>query len=103
MNVPPKNSTNGGGYAIGRPPHAQGTPRIVPKSPFPSPLAQCLRALRPFENLPLFFGVLNLLLLGMLLGLAVIAQALQSYLQSLFVSLLLWGRARRRAYQQGIS
>eukprot|EP00667_Euglena_gracilis_P000890 EG_transcript_889 len=48
-----------------------------------------------FENLPLFFGVLNLLLLGMLLGLAVIAQALQSYLQSLFVSLLLWGRDRK--------
>jgi ABC-type antimicrobial peptide transport system permease subunit len=48
-----------------------------------------------YKNLPLFFGVLNLLLLAMLAGLSVIAQALQGILQSLFVSCLLWGRDRK--------
>ena len=48
-----------------------------------------------FQNLPLFFGILTVILLGMLFGLSLIGQTLQPYLEKLAIFLLIWGPDRR--------
>lgn len=44
-----------------------------------------------FNNLPLFFGILNGILLGMVLGAAAVASTLQPLLEKLMLWLILWG------------
>ncbi len=49
-----------------------------------------------FQNLTLFFGILTMILLGMLFGLSLIGQTLQPFLERLGVWLIVWGSDRRR-------
>ncbi len=44
-----------------------------------------------FNNLPLFFGILNAILLGMVLGTAAVATTLQPFLERQVLRALLWG------------
>lgn len=48
-----------------------------------------------FQNLPLFFIILTVILIGMLLGLSLIGQTLQPYLERFGVFLIVWGTDRR--------
>lgn len=47
-----------------------------------------------FNNLPLFFGILNGILLGMVLGAAAVASTLQPLLEKGALWLILWGPDR---------
>jgi ABC-type antimicrobial peptide transport system permease subunit len=48
-----------------------------------------------FENLPMFFSILNCILLAMLLGLCMIAVVLQPLVESLILNLIVWGPDRK--------
>eukprot|EP01114_Cavostelium_apophysatum_P002845 TRINITY_DN1253_c0_g3_i1.p1 TRINITY_DN1253_c0_g3~~TRINITY_DN1253_c0_g3_i1.p1 ORF type:complete len:1241 (+),score=361.47 TRINITY_DN1253_c0_g3_i1:25-3723(+) len=52
-----------------------------------------------FQNLPLFFTVLILILLGMLLGLSLVGMTIQPYAERLAVYILLWGSDNRSLSQ----
>ncbi|EFA84069.1 hypothetical protein PPL_03142 [Heterostelium album PN500] len=51
-----------------------------------------------FMNYSLFFAILTGILLGMLFGLAMLAQAVQSHLEKLICFLMIWGPDRRTLY-----
>lgn len=48
-----------------------------------------------FNDLSLFFGILNAILLGMLFGAAAVASALQPFLETKILNLIVWGPDRK--------
>eukprot|EP01132_Coremiostelium_polycephalum_P006778 gene6778-8410_t len=51
-----------------------------------------------FRNLNLFFVILTAILMGMLFGLSMLAQSIQSFVERAIVFLLIWGNDRRVLY-----
>lgn len=59
-------------------------------SPPPCPAAQVIPYAFTFQEIPLFLAILNGILLGMLLGLCIVAQLVQPYLERLWLRLALF-------------